>query len=99
MHRGCDGRALRRQRHALPAVHLPPTRLMRPAAALWHAFVGACGFTVEGVVPPYSGTPGLFDQSKPDLGLQPAPGLETASIFKPSANPAKFNHGVVLLPF
>ena len=72
---------------------------MKPAATLWLALLGACAFTVEGVEPPYSVAPGLFDQSKPDLGLQPAPGLETVSIFKPGANTDKFNNGVVLLPF
>jgi len=48
---------------------------------------------------PYSMAPGLFDQGKPDLGLQPAPKGETVSIFKPSADTDKFSNGVVLLPF
>jgi hypothetical protein len=48
---------------------------------------------------PYSVAPGLFDQGQSDLGLQPAPGRETISIFKPTDGPNRFNNGVVLLPF
>ena len=48
---------------------------------------------------PYSVAPGLFDQARPDLGLRPAPGLETISVFKPAADTDKFSNGVVLLPF
>ena len=48
---------------------------------------------------PYAISAGLFDQGKPDLGLQPVPNGETISIFKPSARTDHFSNGVVLLPF
>jgi BNR repeat-like domain len=48
---------------------------------------------------PYSIRSGLFDQGKPDLGLEPAANAETTSIFKPRADTDKFSNGVVLIPF
>ncbi|HYJ40181.1 MAG TPA: sialidase family protein [Steroidobacteraceae bacterium] len=48
---------------------------------------------------PFTVTSGLFDQSKPDLGLHAAPKSETISIFKPLADTDHFSNGVVLLPF
>jgi hypothetical protein len=72
---------------------------MKLAASLWLALSCACAFAVSGARPPYSIAPGLFDQSKPDLGLRPAPGLETITVFKPTADTDRFNNGVVLLPF
>ena len=48
---------------------------------------------------PFVVTPALFDQSKPDLGLLPAPKRETISIFKPRSGTDHFSNGVVLLPF
>jgi hypothetical protein len=42
----------------------------------------------------------LFDQSRPDtLGLEPAPGAETITVFRPGAADGAYNHGVVLMPF
>ena len=42
---------------------------------------------------------GLFEQARPDLGLRPASGTQTVSIFKPGATDDKFNNGVVLIAF
>ena len=47
----------------------------------------------------YSIAPGLFDQSQPDLGLEPAANSQSVSIFKPRSDTDKFSNGVVLLPF
>src|SRR5690349_2427015 len=60
-----------------------------------------CSATLAAEPPPvpYSVAPGLFDQGQPDLGLKPAPGLETISIFRPTDGTNKFSNGVVLLPF
>ncbi|HEY6126379.1 MAG TPA: sialidase family protein [Steroidobacteraceae bacterium] len=49
--------------------------------------------------PIYAVVPGLFDQSKPDLGLRAAPNLQTITIFKPQPGTDQFSNGVVLLPF
>ncbi|MBP2158186.1 MULTISPECIES: sialidase family protein [Asticcacaulis] len=49
---------------------------------------------------PYSVAPGVFDPSKPgDLGLLPAPGAETITIFEPGEATDRFSNGVVLMPF
>lgn len=49
---------------------------------------------------PYYIRPGVFDLSKPgDLGLQPAPGAETITIFRPGDGTDRFSNGVVLMPF
>jgi hypothetical protein len=48
---------------------------------------------------PYSIAPRLFDPTQPDLGLRPASGMQTISIFKPGTDDDKFNNGVVLIPF
>lgn len=49
---------------------------------------------------PFQIQEGLFDHSKPKtLGLSPAPGAETFTIFRPQKDENKYNHGVVLLPF
>jgi BNR repeat protein len=71
----------------------------------WRVGVLACALgwsaTLAAEPPPvpYSVAPGLFDQGQPDLGLKPAPGLETIAIFKPTDGTNKFSNGVVLLPF
>ncbi|KAA9129826.1 hypothetical protein F3N42_14025 [Marinihelvus fidelis] len=45
-------------------------------------------------------TDGLLDPSRPDdLGLERAPGTETATIFRPGPDDDRFAHGVVLMPF
>jgi hypothetical protein len=53
--------------------------------------------------PPYSVAPSLFNSAKPDLGLKPAPGTQTVTLFKPGTNKNEkaghFNNGVVLIPF
>jgi hypothetical protein len=48
---------------------------------------------------PFTVAPGLFDQTKSDLGLHPAANRETISIFKPRRGTDHFSNGVVLLPF
>lgn len=48
---------------------------------------------------PYTISPGLFDEQKPDLGLVRAPGSQSARIFTPRADTDKFSNGVVLIPF
>ncbi len=50
--------------------------------------------------PPYTVAPGLFDVARPgDLGLRPAPGTQTFTIFRPHAGAMQYNNGVVLMPF
>jgi len=49
--------------------------------------------------PPYAVAPGLFDQAKPDLGLAPAAGACTFTIFRPDDDTDKFSNGVVLVRF
>lgn len=49
---------------------------------------------------PYSVASGVFDMAKPgDLGLTPAPGTETITIFRPRDDTDHFSNGVVLMPF
>jgi hypothetical protein len=50
--------------------------------------------------PPYGITPNLFDFSRPaDLGLKPAPGAQTFTIFRARDNTDHYANGVVLMPF
>ncbi|MBJ7415017.1 MAG: exo-alpha-sialidase [Niveispirillum sp.] len=51
--------------------------------------------------PPYTVATGLFNHDRPgDLGLVPAPGTETFTIFSPGADARdKFHNGVVLIAF
>ena len=49
---------------------------------------------------PYRIAPGLFDAARPDdLGLKPAPGARTFTIFRPHEGAMQYNNGVVLFPF
>ena len=48
---------------------------------------------------PYTVAPGLFDASKPDLGLTPAPGVETFTVFRPGEGTDHFSNGVSLIGF
>ena len=48
---------------------------------------------------PYAVAPGLFDANRPDLGLAPAPGTETFTVFAPTETTDRFSNGVVLIPF
>ncbi|CAN5289783.1 hypothetical protein BH09PSE1_BH09PSE1_25640 [soil metagenome] len=48
---------------------------------------------------PYVVSPGLFDASRPDLGLTPAPGTETFTVFAPDETGHRFSNGVVLIGF
>jgi hypothetical protein len=49
--------------------------------------------------PPYSAAPGLFQTGAPDLGLEPAPGTQTFTVFAPGEATDRFSNGVVLMPF
>lgn len=49
--------------------------------------------------PPYSVAPGLFQARRPDLGLTPAPGTQTFTVFAPGETTDRFSNGVVLMPF
>ncbi|MFN3816549.1 sialidase family protein [Brevundimonas sp.] len=49
--------------------------------------------------PPYAVAPDLFDQTRADLGLTPAPGTETFTVFAPGDDTDRFSNGVVLIPF
>lgn len=43
---------------------------------------------------------GLFDLSKPDtLGLEPAPGVETYTVFRAGEDTPRYNHAAILIPF
>lgn len=49
---------------------------------------------------PYGVKPGLFDFSRPDdLGLKPAPGTQTFTIFRAADSSDHYANGVVLIPF
>lgn len=49
--------------------------------------------------PPYTVASELFDPAEPDLGLQPAPGTETFTVFRPGEDTDRFSNGVVLIGF
>ncbi|MDE2163206.1 MAG: exo-alpha-sialidase [Alphaproteobacteria bacterium] len=50
--------------------------------------------------PPYRVVPGLFVAARPDdLGLKPAPGTQSFTIFRPRAGAPHYANGVVLMPF
>ena len=49
--------------------------------------------------PPYTVAPNLFRLDAPDLGLTPAPGTETFTVFAPTQDTDRFSNGVVLIPF
>ena len=50
--------------------------------------------------PPYAVAPSLFDLSQPaDLGLKPAAGAQTFTIFRARDNSDHYVNGVVLMPF
>lgn len=72
---------------------------MRVAGALAAvvAAIGLAGFSP--VDPPYRVAPGVFQPDRPDLGLQPAPGTQTITVFAPGADTDRFSNGVVLIPF
>lgn len=48
---------------------------------------------------PYAVSPGLFDATRPDLGLKFAPGTETFTVFAPVETGDRFSNGVVLIGF
>lgn len=48
---------------------------------------------------PYTVTPGLFQPGQPDLGLTPAAGTQTFTVFAPTQATDRFSNGVVLIAF
>lgn len=48
---------------------------------------------------PYAIAPGLFQSGAVDLGLKPAVGTETFTVFAPTDATDRFSNGVVLIPF
>lgn len=48
---------------------------------------------------PYAVATGVFDGAQPDLGLRPAPGTETFTVFSPGETGDQFSNGVVLIGF
>lgn len=53
-----------------------------------------------GAEPPFAVKPGLFDMGRPDdLGLKPAPGAQTFTIFRAADNTDHYANGAVLMPF
>ncbi|MFT4089140.1 MAG: exo-alpha-sialidase [Asticcacaulis sp.] len=65
------------------------------------ALVAAMGLLMGAAVmaAPYQVADGVFEPSKPDLGLKVAEGTETFTVFAPKATEDRFNNGVVLIPF
>lgn len=61
------------------------------ASLLWSGLAAAAA--------PFEVAAGLFDAAKEDLGLRPAPGTQTATIFRPGEGTDKFSNGVLLMPF
>ena len=78
-------------------------RIASIALALALAAVGGQAVCQEigggGSAAPYAVAPGLFDAARPDLGLRPAPGTQTFTVFAPTEADQRFNNGVVLMPF
>lgn len=54
---------------------------------------------VQAAQAPYEVAPGLFRPDQPDLGLAPAEGTETFTVFAPTETTDRFSNGVVLIPF
>ena len=60
----------------------------------------AARIVAQAAEPPYQVAVGLFDPSRPnDLGLKPAPGAWTVTIFQPTQGVAQYNNGVGLIAF
>ena len=59
----------------------------------------ALATATSGGAPPYTIAPGLFRQGAPGLGLAPAPGARTFTVFAPTERTDRFSNGVVLIPF
>lgn len=73
---------------------------MRATAALATALVLICGpVAAADGDSPYAVAPNLFRPGAPDLGLTPAPGTETFTVFAPTQDTDRFSNGVVLIPF
>jgi hypothetical protein len=57
------------------------------------------GLSAARDTPPYAVAPGVLDPAKPDLGLTPPRGIETATIYAPGESGDRFSNGVVLIGF
>jgi hypothetical protein len=64
--------------------------------SLW---IGVGAAAAQSPAAPHAIAPGVFDERKPDLGLSPVAGTQTARIFGPREDTDKFSNGVVLIPF
>lgn len=57
-------------------------------------------FLMPGLAEPYAVAPSLYDAARPDdLGLKPAPGAQTASVFKAGEGGDRYVNGVALIGF
>ncbi len=72
---------------------------MRPSSIASLAAVLLLTAAAAPQAPPYTVAPGLFAQGQPDLGLAPAPGAETFTVFAPTEATDKFSNGVALIAF
>lgn len=57
------------------------------------------GLATTADAPPYAVAPGVFDPARPDFGLVPPEGIETATIYAPGKTGDQFSNGVVLIGF
>ncbi|WP_039730768.1 sialidase family protein [Pseudoxanthomonas sp. GW2] len=53
----------------------------------------------EATTPPYTIAPGLFDPGAPELGLRPAAGTRSATVFRATPEQGMFNNGAVPVVF
>jgi len=72
---------------------------MRPSSIASLAAVLLLTAAAAPQAPPYTVAPGLFAQGRPDLGLAPAPGAQTFTVFAPTEATDKFSNGVALIGF
>jgi hypothetical protein len=76
-----------------------PTLLSLLLAAAGTAGVPAASTVQPAADAPYAVAPGLFDPAAADLGLRPAPGTESFTVFAPAPAQDRFNNGAVLAAF
>lgn len=69
--------------------------LLLPSAAAGQATTGADATQA----PPYDVAPGLFIPGAPDLGLRPAAGTRSATVFRATPEQGMFNNGAVPVVF
>lgn len=73
---------------------------LRPlAAAILCVVIGAKTPAERADSPPYRITPRLFDAAQADLGLAPAPGTHTATVFRATEETDRYCNGAALVAF